>query len=106
MDGLYFFNTVITYNGPNELFLWWVLSGVLQGCPMSGFSFAVALDPFLRWLELVTAPWPLVCIRACADDLGGVFPNIIALLHVIPVFEAAQKTAGLTLKPKKCNIVP
>ena len=30
--------------------------GVRQGCPASGFLFAIALDPIFRWLQVVNYP--------------------------------------------------
>ena len=38
------------FNGNLFSFLFWVVSGVLQGCPLAGTFFAIALDPFLRHL--------------------------------------------------------
>ena len=45
--------------------------GIKQGCPSSGSLFALALDPFLRYL-LNRIPPPRLEVRAFADDLGAI----------------------------------
>eukprot|EP00972_Heterocapsa_arctica_P045683 6741317-Heterocapsa_arctica.AAC.1 len=56
------------------------MSGVLQGCPLSGLLFAVSLDPYLRWMKHDIEDAGLGVIRACADDIGaslcgGILPS-------------------------------
>jgi hypothetical protein len=88
------------------LFLYWILSGVLQGCPLSGMLFAFAIDPFLRKLSSEVDDAGVGCTRACADDVGGA----LACIGVLPIykstFDLAATLANLTLKPKKCVLIP
>ena len=37
----------------NSTFIFIIVTGILQGCPLSGLLFAVAIDPFLRHLQSV-----------------------------------------------------
>ena len=52
-------------------FLFWVMSGVLQGCPLSGMIFAFAIDPLLRKIAAEVDGCGVGSTRACADDVGG-----------------------------------
>ena len=88
------------------LFLYWVLSGVLQGCPLSGMIFAFAIDPFLRKLSSEVDDADVGCTRACADDVGGALSCIAVLPIYKSTFDLAATLAGLTLKPKKCVLIP
>ena len=45
-------------------------------------------------------------VRACADDVGIAITALKSLLGAQQVFERAEVLAGLTLKPKKCQLVP
>ena len=60
-------------------------SGVLQGCPLSGFLFLVAADPILRALGRIigaqrepgaTSTDPRYALAACADDIAMVLGRI------------------------------
>jgi hypothetical protein len=89
-----------------EFFAYYILSGVIQGCPLSGMLFAMAVDPFLRKM-LVETETPLAAVvRACADDVGAALSGIEALVILKPTFDDARRFAGLTLKPRKCVLVP
>eukprot|EP00972_Heterocapsa_arctica_P071080 10499933-Heterocapsa_arctica.AAC.1 len=48
VHGIYFMNFAYGTDGTSHRFLFQILSGVVQGCPLSGLLFAVLLDPFLR----------------------------------------------------------
>ena len=106
LETMYAVNLTYGVVGASSRFLFAVWAGVLQGCPWSGFLFAVSLDPFLRWVSSVLEANNCGVVRACADDIGGSFRRLSALLLVFPVFEAARLAATLCLKPKKCVIVP
>ena len=186
-------NNIAMYNtqGCNHV-LFCIISGILQGCPLSGFLFAVVIDPFLRHCVSATEhartverhdhahgthaqhthstgtahhghsnhvatqdatgsdqvlqrappssadgagnpfdPLPQsagthlhthrVCnavdtsrndteqhciIRACADDVGVCMRNIFYLSALYLCYTDIAAVSNLTLKPKKCIIVP
>jgi hypothetical protein len=87
-------------------FLYFVQSGVLQGCPLSGMLFAIIFDPFLRHLEAVIDARRQGTSRACADDVGASLNSLSSLLEIKPCFDAAERLGGLGLKPAKCVIIP
>jgi len=82
-----------------------VVSGVLQGCPLSGSLFVICIDPLLYLFKSKIEDLSLGTIRACADDIGA---SLRALYH-LPILERAfasfKKVSGLTLKPKKCVLI-
>ena len=86
--------------------LFLILSGVLQGCPLSGFLFAIGVDPFLWWMYRVIELAGHGKIRVCADGIGTALKNISALLVLYPIFAAIERAAGPSLKPSKCVLVP
>lgn len=88
--------------GGKEMFR--VSSGVLQGCPLSGLYFVLATDGGLRHLQRELREHSAGLARACADDLGAILLDIAGLEVMRPFFADAQAGAGLTLKPKKCQI--
>ena len=52
-------------------FLYLILSGVLQGCPLSGMIFAMTVDPFLQKFVTEAEDTNVAVVRACADDSGA-----------------------------------
>ena len=106
LESMYAVNLAYGAVGASLRFLFAVWAGVLQGCPWSGFLFAISLDPFLWWISSVLHASDCGVVRACADDIGGSFKRLSALLLVSPVFDAARLAATLRLKPRKCIIVP
>ena len=122
-----YINNNATYNtGNRTINMFKIVSGVLQGCPLSGFLFAICIDPFLRHCETSTlgttststpqhAKSPYYSnmlhvreciIRACADDVGASMSDIKHLLSLHSCYTLMQVISGLRLKPKKCNIIP
>ena len=77
-----------------------------QGCPGSAFLFDAALDPFLAAFEKVLTNAGRGIQRACADDIGIAIKSLSALRYVFPIFQSAECIAGMTLKPKKCILIP
>ncbi|CAK0860694.1 unnamed protein product, partial [Prorocentrum cordatum] len=90
----------------NAALLYYIQSGIVQGCPGSGFLFAVAADPFMLDFDWSINRRALGLVRACADDVGAAIRTIRALKIFFRIFRAAARVAALVLKPSKCKIVP
>jgi hypothetical protein len=81
-------------------------AGIKQGCPASGSLFALALDPFLRFV-LQRIPMRLSTLVAFADDLAAVLLHLRQGLRLLqPLFALLFRAAGLAINPKKTVIVP
>ena len=50
---MYCLNLALASAGTDLTPLFFILSGVLQGCPLSGFLYALGSDPFLVWVRKV-----------------------------------------------------
>lgn len=105
--------------GQRLTMLFWILRGVIQGCPLSGCLFAIAADPQLRALHSVVSPAvpvpngvragdkttptciPKGILCACADDIGGVLAHIRTLIPLAATFKLIQAVSGLALNPSK-----
>ena len=84
--------------------------GVRQGCPASGFLFAMAFDPIFRWLHKTIIPrnfdnldflQPAQC--AYADDLAVASPSFRELMYALaPAFRSVDCIIGLNLNYRKC----
>ena len=84
--------------------------GVRQGCPASGFLFAMAFDPIFRWLQESIIPrnvdnleflQPAQC--AYADDLAIASSSFRELMFALaPAFRSIDCIAGLNLNYRKC----
>ena len=90
-------------NGTTKLFC--ILAGVLQGCPLSGSLFVVVLDPLLELFKLHIEDAGIGRVRACADDIGATLHHLQYINVLYTWFESFRKVSGLTLKPKKCNMI-
>jgi endonuclease/exonuclease/phosphatase family metal-dependent hydrolase len=83
-----------------------ILAGIKQGCPASGSIFALALDPFIRYLCLRIPP-PLNAVGAFADDIVITVHNLLASLRVLfPMFVVLELAGGLKLNITKTIIIP
>ena len=78
LEALFFHNYAIYSSKGFSAFLYWILAGIVQGCPSAGMCFAVAADPFFHLLDKIQAQVPAIdhsyqhiAIRGCADDIGG-----------------------------------
>ena len=83
----------------------WLFSvkcGVLQGCPLSGTLFVIAIDPLLTLFEHYIYNPGLGAVYACADDIGAALKDIRGLIICARLFEKFRLASGLTLKPTKC----
>ena len=105
IKNLYENNRGFSSIGGMQLFIFLVLSGVLQGCPLSGSLFVICMDPLLNmFAEYIQNP-SRSQIRACADDVGAALQRLSQLHILFKLFSEIEKAAGLTLKPAKCVIV-
>ena len=82
-----------------------VLSGVLQGCPLSGSLFNFAIDPLL-WVfsRMIVAP-KLGKVLACADDIGAALTQLKTLKTMHSFFKMFTSVSRLVLKSRKCVII-
>ena len=71
-------------------FLFWILTGVLQGCPLSGMLFAIIMDPFLVKFEMDICSTGKGCVRACADDVGAALSSLHDLIIAKEIFDTAK----------------
>ena len=84
--------------------------GVRQGCPASGFLFAMAFDPIFRWLKRQLSrrtPTTLDFLQpaqcAYADDLAVASSSFRELMSALaPAFRSVDYNAGLNLNYRKC----
>jgi hypothetical protein len=106
VEANYFFVDTHTTVGQRIVFLFLVRCGVLQGCPLSGTLFAISVEPFLRHMRYEVQNKGGGIVRACADDVGIAIVSINTLLQAKLVFDFAELFSGLTLKPKKCQLIP
>ena len=98
-------NAVLEHNGETFIIIMF-LSGVLQGCPASGWLFNNALDPFLVMFDRALENGRKGIFRACADDLSFSLSRLKHLNLIYPIYTTAESLAGLKLHPKKCVIIP
>ena len=103
---IYYLNASMTSSTLGLSFFCWIMSGVLQGCPLSGLLFVLILDPFLRAIEGQLESPGLALTRACADDIGAVVYEISTLKIFHALFTILAKIAGLHVKDRKCVIIP
>ena len=83
--------------------------GVRQGCPASGFLFAMAFGPIFRWLQEAVIPrnphnldflQPTQC--AHLDDLAVAAPSYRNLMTALSPVQSVDNIAGLNLNFRKC----
>jgi hypothetical protein len=82
------------------------MSGVLQGCPLSGLIFVLVMDPLLAAMEGLIDKTGLATTRACADDIGSAIRDIRALKIFANLFKIMARISNLKLKASKCVVVP
>ena len=92
--------------GSMVLPLFFIFSGVIQGCPLASDCFLFAFNPFLVMLGKLLDLRELGITRACADDLGFALSDILHLKIVATILKLARQLAGLSIKLRKCTLVP
>ena len=96
----------VTIHNGDVVILIRFLSGVLQGCPASAMLFNLALDPSLAAFERCLEFGKKGIVRVCAGDVCFALQRLAHLPLLFPIYSAAEKLAGLKLKPPKCKVVP
>ena len=84
--------------------------GVRQGCPASGFLFAMAFDPIFRWLQESIVPRKVDNLEflqraqcAYTDDLTIASSSLRELMVVLaPAFRSINCVAALNQNFRKC----
>ena len=76
---LYSGNKAYCHAGGVLVFLFDILSGVLQGCPLSGTLFVLVIDPLLLAFK---AKLSSTIVRTCADDIGMALRRLDELLII------------------------
>ena len=108
VKSLYARNYTTMRHGGFEYFLYWIFSGVHQGCPASAFLFDVAVDPILVAFEEALEQGPtgtsnpaaFGIVRTCADDIGT------ALLSLNSDFLTGQATRRPRFAPCQMCLGP
>jgi len=103
--GLYHKNQAFLGTPDGIVFMFLVLSGVLQGCPLSGSLFVIVIDPLLHMFKVHLEDTGLGVPRACADDVGVALRHLKDICILCVFFSRYELISGLTLKPPKCVIV-
>eukprot|EP00959_Pyramimonas_sp_CCMP1952_P145182 3039925-Pyramimonas_sp.AAC.1 len=70
----------------------WIRSGIIQGCALSGSLFAAALSPALRDLCRSFEVPRRGIKRACADNLGGAIDDLRLLLPLHRAMKIVEVT--------------
>ena len=82
-------------------FMFDILSGVLQRCPLSGSLFVMAIDPLLLIFKKISS----AMLRVCADDVGAALRRLESITLAEVWFDKFRKASNLTLKPKTCVMI-
>ncbi|CAK0844501.1 unnamed protein product, partial [Prorocentrum cordatum] len=81
-----------------------LLCGIMQGCPLSGTVWCLAMDAPIRALLAAIAEHGF--LTACADDLGMLIKNAVALPSIDCTFVSIEFAFNLQLALHKCVLVP
>eukprot|EP00973_Karenia_brevis_P091390 12407248-Karenia_brevis.AAC.1 len=87
-------------------YLFLILRGVVQGCPLAGWLFSIFLDPALRMLKTIIVHPLGAHIFATADDLAGLIPSLSDLEILFAMFQTIEKGMLLNLNSKKMALIP
>ncbi|CAK0895035.1 unnamed protein product, partial [Prorocentrum cordatum] len=81
-----------------------LLCGIMQGCPLSGTVWCLAMDAPIRALLAAIAEHGF--LTACADDLGMLIKNAVALPSIDYTFVSIEFAFNLQLALHTCVLVP
>eukprot|EP00973_Karenia_brevis_P049268 6833933-Karenia_brevis.AAC.1 len=82
------------------------MRGIVQGCPLSGFLFALILDPALHLLQTIVIEPSGSKLFGCADDLAAVCTSLTILDQLTGVFFMLERAVLLQLNPSKMAFIP
>ena len=100
---LYSGNKAYGQSGGVMVFMFMIVSGVLQGCPLSGTLFVLVIDPLLWSFKKKLSS---TVIRTCADDIGMALRRLDELCLIAKIFYDFECASNLKLKPKKSILIP
>ena len=106
IECMYYCNCAFAVMGSTVEILFVILAGVLQGCPLSGILFVMCIDPLLNKFNPEVVATKRAPVRACAGDIGASLTSIAILKPIKATFDIAKTISNLTLKPRKCVLVP
>lgn len=78
--------------------LYQIMSGIIQGCPLSGSVFVMVVDPLLRLLK---KSLPDSTNRTFADDIATITQSLNDLITLKATFDLFKEVSGLDLKKKE-----
>ena len=85
--------------------LFWIFSGILQGCPLSGSSFVLAINPLLIALEGILLHRKQSVVTACADYIRIVLQEVRSAPRAGELLVVSENISVLQLKAAECVIV-
>ena len=104
IQGLYFMVVIVGDDTTSCMFLHWVTTGVLQGCPLSGSLFAISADPIAHAFGRLDLRGSS-CTCLCADVMGTALLNFLPLKSFAFIFKVFKPLTGLALNPRKLVFV-
>ena len=84
--------------------MYFIFSGVIQGCPHRGLIFAISADPLVCSLARMDAKLGSSS-RWCADDCASLLTSLRALTTLDYIFQQFKPLTGLVLNYAKINRV-
>lgn len=86
-----------------------ILSGVVQGAPLSPIIFNLSLEPMIRAAMKADSGYSTqghaVSVLAYADDLAVIAPSTVALQRQLDAISLMADWSGLVFNQKKCSTI-